>query len=455
MDYRDLENLGQQVSNRIRDAIDSFDFEKLNQEIRQNAEDVISGVKRSFNDYSNPGAAQKRRFRNRQSSFGSFGSYHKENWQTYRNVKPDWQEAPKNSWNKSQWSSTKSKEQAANASNRPAKAKRQAAMPDYGFPVQRCPKGELSGVLLTVFGALGFGLAGFGAIILGIIAVFSSWLLSVAALWGIAPLIVAFIIMMVIGTHQRNRVKRYRRYIASMKGKSFATFKNLSSITGKSPRYTVRDVSKMLKLGYFPQGHIDSQKTCLMVTDSIYQQYLETMKNAQGTGNGSAGPAKGSPEQEEAADAGKRRQVLELEALGKRYMEIIRKANDDIPDVEISNKLYRMEMIIGKIFDHVKKYPQKADRLSQFQNYYMPMTIKLVETYRDLDGQPIEGENIKKVKQEIEGTLDTINEAYEKLYDSMYQETAMDVSSDISVLRTLLAREGLTKGAFEKKDKKK
>ena len=117
--------------------------------------------------------------------------------------------------------------------------------------------------------------------------------------------------------------------------------------------------------------------------------------------------------------------------------------------------MYRMEMIIGKIFDHVKKYPQKADRLSQFQNYYMPMTIKLVETYRDLDGQPIEGENIKKVKQEIEGTLDTINEAYEKLYDSMYQETAMDVSSDISVLRTLLAREGLTKGAFEKKDKKK
>ena len=61
MDYRDLENLGQQVSNRIRDAIDSFDFEKLNQEIRQNAEDVISGVKRSFNDYRNPGAAQKRR----------------------------------------------------------------------------------------------------------------------------------------------------------------------------------------------------------------------------------------------------------------------------------------------------------------------------------------------------------------------------------------------------------
>ena len=212
----------------------------------------------------------------------------------------------------------------------------------------------------------------------------------------------------------------------------------------------VRDVSHMLELGYFPQGHIDTHKTCLMVTDVIYEQYLETMENAsQRQKNGQAG------EQEAASkDAKDQEKIRELEELGRKYMEIIRKANDDIPDTEISNKLYRMEAIIGKIFDHVKKYPKKADRLSQFQNYYMPMTIKLVETYRDLDQQTIQGENIKKVKEEIAGTLDTINEAYEKLYDSMYQETAMDVASDISVLRTLLAREGLTKGAFDKKEKK-
>ena len=53
-------------------------------------------------------------------------------------------------------------------------------------------------------------------------------------------------------------------------------------------------------------------------------------------------------------------------------------------------------MIIGKIFEYIKSYPQKADRLSRFQDYYMPMTIKLVETYRDIDGQPVEGERHKK-----------------------------------------------------------
>ena len=41
-------------------------------------------------------------------------------------------------------------------------------------------------------------------------------------------------------------------------------------------------------------------------------------------------------------------------------------------------------------------------------------------------------------------TLDTLNAAFAKLLDDLFQDAAMDVSSDISVLNTLLAQEGLT-----------
>ena len=43
----------------------------------------------------------------------------------------------------------------------------------------------------------------------------------------------------------------------------------------------------------------------------------------------------------------------------------------------------------------------------------------------------------------IEQTLDTLNAAFEKLLDSLFRDTAWDVSSDISVLNTMLAQEGL------------
>ena len=51
-------------------------------------------------------------------------------------------------------------------------------------------------------------------------------------------------------------------------------------------------------------------------------------------------------------------------------------------------------------------------------------------------------------KKEIEDTLDTLNQAFEKLLDSLFRDRAWDVSSDISVLETMLAQEGLTENDF-------
>lgn len=54
-------------------------------------------------------------------------------------------------------------------------------------------------------------------------------------------------------------------------------------------------------------------------------------------------------------------------------------------------------------------------------DYYLPTTVKLLKAYEELDKQPVEGENIKTAKQEIENTLDTINEAFENLLDSFLE----------------------------------
>ena len=77
-------------------------------------------------------------------------------------------------------------------------------------------------------------------------------------------------------------------------------------------------------------------------------------------------------------------------------------------------------------------------------DHYLPMTVKLLRAYADMDAQPIQGDTIRSSKREIEETLDTLNLAFEKLLDSIFEDTALDVSSDISVLQTLLAQEGLT-----------
>ena len=69
-----------------------------------------------------------------------------------------------------------------------------------------------------------------------------------------------------------------------------------------------------------------------------------------------------------------------------------------------------------------------------------------------MDKQPVQGENITNGKGEIEKTLDTLNVAFEKLLDSLFEDTAWDVATDISVLHTMLAQEGLTESGMKAKD---
>ena len=107
------------------------------------------------------------------------------------------------------------------------------------------------------------------------------------------------------------------------------------------------------------------------------------------------------------------------------------------------------------LFNCVKENPDFASDLRKFMDYYLPTTWKLIDAYRTLDQQPVEGENISSSKKEISDTLDTINAAFENLLDRFFQSTAWDISTDISVLQTMLAQEGLTDQGFPGSKKKK
>lgn len=97
-----------------------------------------------------------------------------------------------------------------------------------------------------------------------------------------------------------------------------------------------------------------------------------------------------------------------------------------------------------RIFAQVEKDPSCASELRKLMNYYLPTTEKLLRAYVELDKQPDVGENIRGPKREIEQTLDTINDAFEKLLDSLFRDMAWDISSDISVMKTMMAQDGLT-----------
>ena len=301
----------------------------------------------------------------------------------------------------------------------------------------------------------GYSLGGMFAVTAGILAIVSGATGAELVLpMGIIDVfLVASVALGIKGSRQEGLAKRFRRYQQVIGDRTFCLIEELSAAIGKKPKFVQKDLRKMIRDGFFPQGYLDKKETCLITDQQTYQQYLQTEKayevraqEAQADGR------KAGAQQASASTAAPHgSEYQELLAEGQSYIRHIHTCNDKIEDPVISEKLDRMEMIVTRIFTEAGRNPDVADDLKKMMSYYLPTTKKLLDAYCELDEQPVPGENIETTKQEIAATLDTLNNAFAKLLDDLFEEKAWDISSDISVLNTMLAQEGLTEGAFDKK----
>ncbi len=408
MDKRDLSNLGDEIKDIVQNAVSTMDFHQLNRDIGNTVNNALDEVKKTM--------------RLNQSD--------RSNW----NYRPNPQPRHNNP------NEIKNQMQRRNVSS--------PKVTNFNVPV-----GRISGILFTIFGNIGIGVLGIAVLVLSIIGEFTGGSVFGMIVLGLLPLLVGSVFLAARGGRIRRRVKRFNQYLALFRNRNYCLIKELSSHIGLSEKYVVKDLRKMITIGMFPEGHIDEQKTCFMLNHECYDQYLKLQDNMR---------AKHLEEQEiqKKQDSQKKEEAGQKKVNtvgnefknsideGKLYIKQIKEANDAIAGEEISQKLYRLEMVTSKIFQYVELHPEQLSEIQKFMEYYLPTTLKLLNAYKEFDYQSVQGENISTAKKEIEITLDTINLAFENLLDSLFEDAAMDISTDISVLQTMLAQEGLTEKDF-------
>ena len=296
---------------------------------------------------------------------------------------------------------------------------------------------------VTMFSALESG--GIIKALSGIASVFSGGLVILGT--GLA----------VHGTKKTSKIKQLKNYLQIIGKREYCNISELADKSGKSVSAVVKDLEYMMKKRWFTQAHFDQQKTCIMLTDKMYQQYCQLEKQKalmQEEAQRKEEERKVRQQQEaekQRESQGISPEVQKVIAQGEAYIRKIRICNDEIPGEVISAKIDRIELLVNKIFERVKEEPKCVTDIRKLLEYYLPTTVKLLEAYVQMDAQPAGGENIQSAKREIEAALDTLNVAFEKLLDGLFQNTAWDVSSDISVLNTMLAQEGLTEDGLKNK----
>ena len=129
---------------------------------------------------------------------------------------------------------------------------------------------------------------------------------------------------------------------------------------------------------------------------------------------------------------------------GKLALSEMKRLDDNIADPGVSADIVRLEQVSEKIFEAVKEQPEKLPQIHKFMDYYLPTTLKLLNAYDRMSAAGVSGEHIDTTLNKVEGMMRNIVAAFEKQLDGLYGADALDISADIQVMETLLAREGLT-----------
>ena len=306
------------------------------------------------------------------------------------------------------------------------------------------PSSEMSGS--TVQKILGAGLTAAGGIFgistIGMIAagmpVFS--MLGTAILAGL--LLAGGLTAFFKGRKKKKLLQRFQEYVQLLGNKTVMSVKELAEKTGRSESAVLSDLQEMIRLRLFTQGHMDREQKELITSDDTYRNYLALLERQPELA------AMQKQDTEELKASGFTSEGREILRQGEEYLEKIQKMNAELPGIVITTKLQRLESVIRSILYEVRKQPSSATDLRKLMNYYLPTVWKLLETYKEIDDQPVVTEQMARTQQEIEGTIDTINNAFENLLEQMFRNKAWDVSSDISVLNTMLAQDGIKDSVF-------
>ena len=140
---------------------------------------------------------------------------------------------------------------------------------------------------------------------------------------------------------------------------------------------------------------------------------------------------------------------------GENSLNEMKKLREAIPNEEIRTKTDQLINITDQIFKKLRAEPGVYTQVKRFTDFFLPTSVKLLSTYSQIDQSGVEGENIKNTMERIDSALDMTLNSYKKFYDSLFENMALDIETDISVLETMFKRDGILDKDFEVERKEK
>ena len=129
----------------------------------------------------------------------------------------------------------------------------------------------------------------------------------------------------------------------------------------------------------------------------------------------------------------------------KHILEMILKIENE----DLRKDLNEINSTIAKIITTIEKNPEKVKKLKNFFDYYLPVTVKHVDRYDEIENQKINSEEEKNFNTTTEKTIKEINGVFKQFLNILYQSDMNDTNVEIKVLNSMLKADGLSKNELK------
>lgn len=157
-----------------------------------------------------------------------------------------------------------------------------------------------------------------------------------------------------------------------------------------------------------------------------------------------------------------------IDELGKEnmlyYKKLLRESAEYIKQIKTISKLINDKNIkiyvndisstSEKITNRLAKTPEKISQATNFLNYYLPITLKILKKYEEIENENLSSKEMKEFKERITNLLLNIKNGFEMQLNNLYSTDMIDIDAEIKVFESVLKSDGLL-GQSIKKDSDK
>ncbi|MDY6065280.1 MAG: hypothetical protein SPI59_03005 [Finegoldia sp.] len=239
----------------------------------------------------------------------------------------------------------------------------------------------------------------------------------------------AFLALTFYGHVKYKLALRFYRYREEIGNSRVINVDDFASAVGISKEKCVADLRQLIQKGYFPQARLVKGGNIFLLDRQAYHAYKDYYVNK-------ADEFVEEDKKEELSNS------TDLDSLDS-YIKKIDDQAAKIKNQSFKDQVLRLKTYLLSLRTKFEKNSLKDLGLEKFIDYYIPTSIKLIDSYINFEKSELEFENVNASMVEIEKSIKTINSAFISVLEDSYTEAIIDVNSEIEVMDTILRQDGL------------